>query len=217
MTIRAWTDGVWTVDMPHKVMGIPVGGRATILRLSDGRLAFVSPVRLEDDDVAAIRALGEVAFVVAPNLLHYRFVSDAKEHFPSARVLGAPGLRSKLPSLPIDGDLDGKSLPGLEQHRVGGMPSLGEIALRAGDTLVLTDLCFNVRATSSWLYRLYLRRGGAFGRLAMTPISRRMIADGTAFAASRDVLVGWGCERVIVTHGDVLESGGQAALAEALS
>jgi hypothetical protein len=216
VTLRRWSERVHTLDMAHSVFGLPVGARATVLGLGDGRLALISPVRFAAADVAALRALGEVAYIVAPNRFHYRFVPDARRHFPGARVLGAPGLGAKRPALRLDAELDAERLPGIEQHLIAGMPKASEVALRVGDTLVLTDLCFNVRATDSWLYRFYLRRGGAYGRLAMTGISRRLIVDRAAFDGSRAVLLGWGCDRIIVTHGEVLDGGGAAALAEAL-
>jgi hypothetical protein len=213
MSFTTWRDGVWTVDRPdYRIFGLPVGARATVLRVGDGKLALISPVAAPEADWDAVRALGEVGYVVAPNLTHYRYLPEAKVRFPGARVLAAPGLRKKRPALPIDDELGGDALPGVELHLVAGMPGLNEVAFRAGDTLVLTDLCFNIRATSSLLLRAYLRITRSHGRLATTLVARNLVKDRAAFKASCATLIGWGCDRVIVTHGDVLAAGGQDEL-----
>ena len=85
--------------------GVVLPTRMTIARLRDGSLWLHSPVEVDDALAAEIDALGEVRTLVAPNLLHYRFLGAAAARWPTAKVLGAPGLARKRPDLRIDGEL----------------------------------------------------------------------------------------------------------------
>jgi hypothetical protein len=214
--LRAVADGVWIVDFPARIAGMPLGARMTVVATARGTL-LISPVPLEASDVAAIARLGDVAAIVAPNLFHYRHVPDVKARFPRARVLAAPGLRAKRPALPIDAELDAAALAGtgLETHAVGGIPRLGEIAFfhPASRTLVLTDLLFHFPDPRSWLLRAYLRSRAP----RVSPLLRAMVRDRAALARSRDALVAWDPARVIVAHGDLIASDAREALRAALT
>jgi hypothetical protein len=64
MPLVANAPGLWTVDQDLRILGAQLGSRASILRLSDGRLALHSAVPFTAEDAAAIDALGEVALIV---------------------------------------------------------------------------------------------------------------------------------------------------------
>lgn len=218
--LRPLADSLWVVDMDHRVFGFRVGARMTVARTGDG-LALVSPVRLSDEDVAAIRAAGEVKWIIAPNKVHHRFIPDARRLFPGARVLAAPGLRAKKPELPWDGELfsDAGALPvELQPFRVAGMPALEEVALlhRPSSTLILTDLFFNL-STDHWMTRLYLKLANAHAKPAQTSLLRKMVKDRAALRASAAALGELDFDRVIIAHGDVIETGGKGALTQALA
>jgi hypothetical protein len=74
-----------------------------------------------------IEALGPVRALIAPNLLHHRFLAPCAQAFPQARVFGAPGLREKLESTRIDEVLGEKAPPlwaaELDQLLVQGAPA----------------------------------------------------------------------------------------------
>ena len=61
------TPGIWAARGPFSVAGLKLGCRATIVKLSDGRLWIHSPIEFSPEDVEEIRNLGEVAFLVAPS------------------------------------------------------------------------------------------------------------------------------------------------------
>lgn len=213
-------DGLWTLGIPFRAGGLELGARMTLLRAHDRRLVLHSPVMLDDARIAAIRALGEVGWIVAPNLMHYRYVPDAKAAFPQATVLGSPGLAQKRPALPIDGVLAGDVLaPTITLHEVGGMPSLREMVLlhRPTRTLVLTDLLFNIGASSPWLTRLYLKATGSVGKPSQTLLLKFITKDKAAVRASREALLDLDFDRVILAHGDVVERGGKDAVRAGLA
>lgn len=221
--LEPFAAGVWLRSLPgYRIGPFTLGARMTVLALAGGGLALVSPVGLDDAAVRELRALGEVRAIVAPSKWHYKFVPRAKALFPAARVLGAPGLRVKRPALPIEAELSdgGHELDaGVEQKLVGGMPALGEIVLlhRASRTLVVTDLFFHQRQNPSAFTRWYLRRSGALGRPAQTLLLRWMTKDRAALAATRDALLAWDFDGLVLAHGDCLAHGGRDALRSALA
>lgn len=219
--LRPLADSLWVVDMPHKAGGVEVGARMTVAATGDG-LALISPIAFTDGDVAAIRAAGAVKWIVAPNKLHYRFIPDAKKLFPEAKVLAAPGLKEKRPALPWDGELltaDGALPAELQPIRIGGMPALHEIAFlhKPSSTLIATDVIFNITSSNHWPTRWYLKMGKAYGKPAQTILAKLLVRDKAAMRATREELAGLPFDRLIVAHGDVIETGGRAALAEALA
>lgn len=212
--LRAVADGVWTVDVAKRIAAMPLGARMTVLATPAG-IVLVSPVLVDDADAAAIAALGDVTTIVAPSLFHYRYVPEARARFPRARVLAAPGLRNKRPALPVDEELAAAPLPGLAHHLVGGMPKVNEVVFlhEASRTLVVTDLVFHFPDPRGWLLPLYLRSRAP----TMSPLVRLMVKDKHAFRASRDVLVAWAPQRVIMAHGAVIADGAREALQAALA
>jgi hypothetical protein len=215
MALHPWDRDLWTIDHPLVVGGLHLGTRTTVARLGDGSLALCAPGPLGDDDADAIAALGPVRALLAPNLLHHLFLADARRRFPEARLYAPPGLARKQPALTIDAPLaEWPHGEALAVRAVGGMPRLEESALvhRASRTLILTDLAFNVRPPRPWLTRTFMRCNGGFDRFGPTRLCRRLVRDRAAARADVARLCEEDFERVVVTHGDVLATGGRAAL-----
>ena len=83
--IESLDRGLWAIARPFRALDrLEVGARTTVLGLEDGGLLVHSPIRLDDSDREAIRALGPVRAIVAPNLWHHLFFGPAAEAFPSA-------------------------------------------------------------------------------------------------------------------------------------
>lgn len=66
---------IWVVDGPeirfsYLGLKLPFPTRMTIVRLPDGAVWVHSPTQMEDALAAAVRAIGPVRFLVAPNSLH---------------------------------------------------------------------------------------------------------------------------------------------------
>ena len=79
MSLNQIGDSIWTVVEPLSLGPLELNSRATIIRLEDGTVWVHSPVKLNDDNKAAVADLGDVQWLVAPNLLHnliYRGVED---------------------------------------------------------------------------------------------------------------------------------------------
>ena len=84
-------------------------------------------------------------------------------------------------------------------------------------TLILTDLCFNIppgrglpTTVGAWIL-------GYYRRLAVSRLLRIAIENRAAARSALDRILAWHFDRVIVGHGDIVESGGQAAVRRAFA
>lgn len=161
--------------------------------------------------------------MIAPNCVHHLFVGEWFAAFPAATIYAAPGLAAKRADLPFHAVLGNEPPAGwagqIDQHVVGGIPHVNEVAFlhRRSRTLLLTDLAFNVRNEGPLLTRLFMRLNGALHGFGPTRILRSFIRDRRALRASVDHLLTWDFDRITVTHGHVLESGGGEALRAAFA
>jgi hypothetical protein len=190
----------------------------TVIRLPDGGLLLHSPVACDDETRRALDALGSVRFVLAPSKVHHFFVAPWKAAYPSATFLAAPGLREKRPKIPFDGVLEGEPPPAwrscLEAELFRGASLINEIVLFhvASRTLVLTDLAMNFRSAANLRTALWQLLMGARNHFGPTRFVRLLIRDRDAARKSLDRILAWDFERVTVTHGEIVEARGKAAL-----
>jgi hypothetical protein len=99
MLPREIAPGLWTLAHPMRVLGMEFGTRTTVFRLPSGGLALHSPGRMAPEQLEAIDGLGPVELLISPNLMHYLFITAARERWPAAKVWAAAGLREKAPQL----------------------------------------------------------------------------------------------------------------------
>lgn len=220
--LRRLDDDIWAADHPLKMPGgLIIGTRMTAIRLSDGGLFLHSPVPLDDELRQELGELGPVRCIVAPNKLHYFSVTEHAEAFPEARVYGAPGLAQKRKEIHFDEEL-GEKVPelwaaDLDQLCVPGAPYLSEVVFlhKKSRTLLLTDLAFNVRDDPRFLSRLFWKVNAVYQRFGPSRMARAMMRDKKDVCAAIDRVLGWDFDRITVTHGEVLETGGREALRRA--
>jgi hypothetical protein len=212
-------DGLWADARPFRAGPfLELGTRMSVVRLADGGLFLHSLVEIDAETRAALEALGPVHHLVAGNQLHHLYLASALKAFPQAEVWGPPGLAEKRKDLGFEGVL-GDEAPAawrtdLEQLALRGIPRMNEVAFlhRASRTLLVTDLCFNVRHSESLATRLFMRANGVYGRFGPSRLLRALVRDRPALRASVERILTWDFDRVVVTHGDVLERGGKDAL-----
>lgn len=190
------------------------------VRRTPAGLILWSPVAIDDELAAALRRLGPVTTIVAPNLFHYAHVAAAKARYPEARVLAPEGLRTKRPDVPIDSALaQGTSLGGgCSVHAVEGSAVVSEFVMHDAETktLTVTDLVFNVRQAHnfrSWFVFRVL--AGTLGDVGQSRLWKSFVKDSAAASKSMLALNELPFERLIVGHGEIVEDGGQESLAHA--
>lgn len=213
--------GIWDLNAPLTVFGMGLGHRMTVVRLADGSLWLHSPVAYDPALASALAELGPVAHVVAPNAVHDTYLEGWFAAYPTACFHGAPGLARHRPDLKFTHTLQDTPDPAwaglLDQQRMRGAPRVNEVLFLHPPTrtLILTDLAFNLGPDLPLLSRLLLRLNGCHGRFACSRLLRSTIRDRPAFRTSLDAVLKWDFDRVVVSHGRNLESGGREALREA--
>lgn len=192
----------------------------TVLRLDDGQLILHSPVPIAPELRKELDALGPVGFIVVPQA-HGRFAGQISRSYPSAQLLAAPSASWRRKPLSFHASLADQR-PALWAGQVESLLVLGfrlqEVVLfhRSSRTLLLTDLCFNIRRSSSTVARLFFRANGMWQRFGPSRIIRQLgVSDRAAFRRSLERVQQWDFERIIPGHGDVIEQGGPAALSAA--
>ena len=206
---------LWTTDSSLRFLGLEVGARMTVVRLPGPKLLLHSPIAATAELVREVKALGPVAYLVAPNRFHHLYIGQWQQACPEASVYVAPGLDAKRPDLEIAGVLADEPESGwaetIDQVLVEGFPLANEVVFfhRPSATLIATDLAFNITSSSPPLTRLAFRFIGTSGQLAPTLLERLLVRDRAAFRHSLERILEWPFDRVVVAHGEVSEEGGR--------
>ena len=215
--------GILAVVGEGTVPSMDLPRRMTVVRLRDGRLVIWSPVSLDNAGMATLESYGRPAFLVVPSA-HHRLGAPAwKMRFPALQVVTPPGSRTSVGDVvsvdstaPDFGDSQIQFIvvPGTRDEEAALL-----IRRRGGTTLVLDDLVDNVRHASGfggWL----LRRMGLAGDEPQVPttVASLVVKDKSALRAQ---LLRWAeipdLKRIVVSHGDLIESNPRGVLRELAS
>jgi len=216
--LREVAHNLWVTERPQRFYGIEVGCRMTVLRLDDGSLLLHSPVALDGPLRRALDALGTVRYAIAPNRLHHLYAAGVLQAYPETRLWVAPGLERKRPDLAIAGVLTDNApvewSGQVDQCCFRGRPFDNEVIFlhRASRTLLLCDLAFNFGPTTPLRTRLVVTLIGGYGGFRTTLVDPLFIRDRAAARHSLEHVLTWDFDRIVVAHGDVLDSGGHERL-----
>jgi Domain of unknown function (DUF4336) len=216
--LMSLAEGLWTVERAHGFVGIDVGGRMNVIRLSSGGLFLHSPVLLTAELKERLAGLGEVKYVAAPNRFHHIHVADYMNAYPEAKFLAAPGLPEKRRDIRFTGLLGGdapRDWEGEIEHFVfGGMPLHNEAVFlhRPSRTLLLTDLIFNFSGDLTTGQKVFAALEGGRERPAVSRLMRYfLMKDMAKVRQSADRVLEWDFDRVLLAHKDVIEKDGKEA------
>lgn len=222
-TLKPVAENVWIVDGPAIRFGLPGAKmhfptRMTLIRLQDGNIFIHSPTRPTSSLRAEIEGLGEPAYLIGPNRLHYWWLPQWHDAFPDAKVYMAPRIREQAGSRI---DFDGIGLEGEAGYpwdgEIATLPAHGsymtEIAFfhRPSRTLVLTDFIENFEPArlKSVFTRLLTKFGGAQGQM---PRDMRLNYNRKILRRTVETMIGWDPKAVIIAHGRWYESDGAGHL-----
>jgi hypothetical protein len=211
---------LWMLVYPLKMLGVDVRRNVTIIRLSSGKLVIHSTGPFTAEDVAEIRTLGEPGWILDGILRHDTFAQHGREAFGGIPYLAPEGFSETVgfPTeviVPAPAEWSGELLA-LE---IQGAPSARDTALLhvPSRTLILTELVFNFADHQPIWTELLLRVavGGEHHPGMPRPV-KASVTDEAAFKDSLEAILSWDFDRVIVGHGDVIETGGKEKLRAAL-
>jgi hypothetical protein len=209
-------DGLWSAWQDHTMLGMHIGSRMSIVRLADDSLLLHSPIGLRPELRKEIDALGEVRHIVCPNLFHHVYAKPWIEAYPKAEVHAPAEMRKKRPDLRIDAELgkphaDWKSSL-IPIHIDGCQLDETVFVHPASRTIVSVDLVENFKTHDHWPTRMYLKASGVYGQVGWSRLLRWLYRDHGAARRSVDLLLDHDVDRIILAHGDVIESGAKDAL-----
>lgn len=210
-------DNLWVFAAPHSFMGLHVGTRMTVVRLSSGAVLLHSPVPVSAEMFAEINAIGPVQHIVCPNLFHHVFAGDVLALWPQAKLHGPAKLQKKRRDLNFTAELsdtpDSAWQGDLVPVTIAGS-LLNETVLYhvASKTLITSDLVENFKQHSHWLTRNYLKLNGMLGNITWPPVMRIVYLNRPAARASIERILALPFERIIIAHGDIISSNARETL-----
>jgi hypothetical protein len=214
-------DQLWIADMEAHLLGFRHDARMTVIRLPDGGLWLHSPVALTPELRRDLDAAGPVRCLVSPSRFHYQHVPEYARAYLQAKVYAVPGSAKALKGVAVEALLDEDAPPEwagiLEQAPLRGSWLYDEVDFfhPATRTLILTDLCFFIPEDRPLLTRLPARMWGILGRFSSSRSFRLSMRDRDAARRSVERLLEWDFDRVIISHGNILETGGKEAFRQA--
>jgi hypothetical protein len=203
--------------------------RMAIVRLADGALWLWSPVERTAALEREVRALGPVRQIVSPNKLHYLFLDDWRLAFPEAELWGTAATIAKCGNLRFSGTLTDHppaSWAGqIDQFLFSNSPFMQEVIFfhRASRTAIIADL--SQTFSDGFLQRhwpWWMRQIATFSKMVegwgYPPIDYRIsFLNHTSARPKILALIEAHPEHVLVAHGEVVRTGGEAFLRRAFT
>ena len=216
-TLRELDPDLWVAEAPLKAFGLQIGTRMTVVRLANHELWIHSPIRISGALKESIDALGLVQYIVAPNAFHHLYLADAAAAWPEAQVWGARALKKKRKDVRFDGLFrEGDELPWADEiearYLAGAILDETVFFHRQTRTLISSDLAVNRMKADDWATRLYLKASGVEGKFGHSLLIKMSFRDKVKSRSSINSILEWDFDRVILAHGEVLESGGRQAV-----
>ena len=222
-TLNLLADNIWEITHPLSVAGMQLGHRMTVVRLASGDLWVHSPVALDPILQTELAQLGPMQYLIAPNTFHDLYWQPYFAAYTDARFCCAPGFQESHGKLSFTDTLDDNApdawAQDIDQLVVAGVPRFNETVFlhKASGTLIAADLAFNVVSDVGAYTRFMLTLTGTNGHFAASRLFKAFIKDAAAMRRSIDQILAWDFDRILVGHGEVLESGGRKKLEDTYS
>ena len=198
--------------------------RMTVIKLGSGEILLHSPCPFDDSLTAEVAALGRVAAIIAPGNLHWLHVRSCQRAFPEALTYVCPGVDKRAKGLTFDFVLGDDAPPlwaeALSQVALQGTRFMREVAFfhRASRTLILVDLIENFTPATpdtNWFLRIGFRALGMWNQPSPAPEYRFAWGDKARVRECMARILAWDFERVILSHGDIIERDATQIVTEA--
>jgi len=214
--IQKIDEGVWCLESYFLSLGCRGSLRMTILNTQSGLLIY-SPVALDAEIVASIRALGTVTDIVAPNKMHHMYLRPCVATFPEAHCWVSEGLLEKIgavdgaqiitPDVVFGSDNDIKKFT-LTGHRIQETMIFHE----PSGTLLTADLLYNYQSEQYPAEKLFFWMIGNYGRPNVAFYHRFSVTDKPSIRRMIDTVTSWSIKRIIMSHGRIIESADAGSL-----
>ncbi|AJR06418.1 DUF4336 domain-containing protein [Photobacterium gaetbulicola] len=223
--MRQIGDGIWVHEDSMKMLGTKLGLRMTVIRLSDGRLWVHSPTAISPALKQQIDELGSVCFLVAANNHHSKWLQDWIEAYPDAEVYVSAGIPRKVPLSNyhiLQRGMENEWQDDLEWQTMPSVPLFNETVFfhHRSKSLIVTDLVQNYPENTTHnglagaMTKYVFEPIGFKGRCVAPPLKMGFtIKDKPAFYRFIQSVQEWDFDKIIVTHGDIIEDDAQTVFA----
>jgi hypothetical protein len=204
------------------MLGLHLGTRMTVVALRDGGLWLHSPVEMTPSLRSEVDALGPVRHIVCPNLFHQSYAAPWAAAYRDAIVHGPKDLDKRRPELRGFRVLSSTPPPDWKDDFIP-VPIEGSILREtvfvhpSTRTLISSDLVENYDTSDHLPTRLFMQVGGVHGKVGWNRLLRIVYYNRSAARASVERLLEQDFDRVIVAHGNVIETGGKEAVRAGLA
>ena len=214
--IQKLSENLWCVQ------GVMPDGKTTrkmsVIRMRDGSLLFHNAIALEEACMQELEAFGRPAYIVVPGAFHRQDARIWKDRYPSAKVVAPRGAAKRVSSV-VPVELSYSEMPSDDSVKVSHFEGVkereGYVEVRSGDgtTLVINDIVCNL-PKSGGLLGFFM---APTGQPSVPRVTRWMITKARgALGEHMDTLTKTpGLRRLILSHGDNVESDAAGALATA--
>jgi len=234
LVIRKIGDSIVTFSRPFTppFPPIPLGGRSVAVKTTDGKILLSPSHPLDQQTLDALKELGgSVVWIIGLDADHHLFLKPYAEAFPEAALIGVQGHLEKVKDLKwtaIYGrdadpfasveDIDAIYFSGFAKQDVA-------ILHKSSKTLITADLLFNLPAKESWSkssksplpfwpLSILVKSFNPYGGFHKKFLSGQ-VKDKESITKDAKAVVAWDFDRIIVCHGDVIETKGKEAFSEA--
>lgn len=207
---------IWLKKYPVQYAGCDIFARATFIRLSSGDILVHSPCPVDDALTTQVRKIGPLSHIIAPGSYHYFHVSAWQDAFPDATTWICPGVERKSPDLDFDWLLSDHSpetwASEIDQVLVRGNRFIWEVAFldKPSKTLVLTDLVENIGEQTqgtNWVLKLWWKViMNMWDKPKPAPEYQMGWSHKASAKRSLERILEWDFERVVIAHGENLDS-----------
>ncbi|MBU2711035.1 DUF4336 domain-containing protein [Zooshikella harenae] len=218
-------ENIWLCDGEDvNFYGFSYSTRMTIIRLPNNQLWIHSPIRLNESLQQALKELGEVRYLIAPNKLHHLFLSDWVAAYPKALTFGTHEVCKKRDDISFTAELTDTPethwQQEIDQTIFHGSPAMEEAVFyhKPSKTLIVTDLIenFDPDHFSRW-QRAIARFTGVLAPHGKMPADWRLsFSFGSKQQAlqSLDLILSWDIKTIILAHGECIFQDARAFLIE---
>lgn len=223
--MRQLHDDLWVHEDSMKLGPVDLRLRVTIARLNGGGLWVHSPTALTAELKNQVDELGSVTAIVAASNAHNLWLEEWASAYPDATAYVARGIPKKRPNLAgarvIDEGTAAIWSTEFQHQLMSGVPFLDESVFlhRPSKSLIVTDLVQNHHGQETTgfarvMTKLVLEPIGFKGICFAPPLRLKfMIKDRPAFVTFIKTVEAWDFDRIIVTHGDIIEDNAKDAFA----
>jgi len=210
-------DDIWVHEDVMSLAGTPLRLRMTVVRLADGSLWVHSPTALSPALQNEINQLGPVSAIAGANNGHNIWLREWHEAFPEATLHVSGGIPKKL-KLTEYQLLDDAQQPiwqeDLEREYMPSVPFFCESVFlhKKSKSLIVSDLIQNHSdgrpgGIAGLVSRLIFEPIGFKDICVAPPLKMKfVIKNKPDFAAFIERVQRWDFERIVVAHGDIIDS-----------